>query len=178
MKKSSRLLSLGLLALAVWPGAAAGADTRQEVRLDGETVIIRPAVTAVALPGRVFAAGGRTTLILAAPDLGEAGRAAAADIERYLPLACGGRAVASADARPAHDFTLLLATSRSQEFLSRAGAGQDLPSLGEHECLILPVERFSDGRPGLAVVGGSPRGLLNGVYTLLERTAGIFWDSR
>jgi hypothetical protein len=149
-------------------------------------VLIRPAAEEPALPGRVFAAGGQTTLILVDPQLGEAGRAAAADIERYLPLASGGRTLVSADAKPAHDFTLLLATI-SQEYsgipmipspvLSRFGVGKDLPAIGEQECLILPVEKFADGRPGVALVGGSPRGLLNGVYALLEESAGIFWET-
>jgi hypothetical protein len=177
MKRSITLFSLGLLALAVWPGAVNGTESWKEVRLDGETVLIRPAAAKPAAPGRVFAGEGRTTLILTAPDLEMAGRAAAADIERYLPLACGGKVVVSADAKPAHDFMLLLATIRSQEFMSWAGIGKDLPAIGEQECLILPVDKFSDGRPGVALVGGSARGLLNGVYTLLERSAGIFWET-
>ncbi len=177
MKRRSALFSLGLLALAVWPGAVNGAESWKEVRLDGETVLIRPAAAKPAPPGRVFAAEGRTTLILTAPDLEVAGRVAAGDFERYLPLACGGKVAVSADAKPAHDYMLLLATVRSQEFMSRAGIGKDLPAVGEQECLILPVEKFSDGRPGVALVGGSARGLLNGAYTLLERSAGIFWET-
>ncbi len=177
MKKASSIIAVGLLILSFLPGTVAGSEPWKEVRLDGESVLIRPAATASALSGRVFAADGRTTLVMSSPDLGEAGRAAAADIERYLPLACGGRVIASGKAKPAHDFTLVLATNRSQEFLSRAGIGQTLPSLAEQECLVLPVEKFADGRPGVAVVGGSPRGLLNGVYTLLERSAGMFWET-
>ncbi|OGD19851.1 MAG: hypothetical protein A2W03_08150 [Candidatus Aminicenantes bacterium RBG_16_63_16] len=177
MKKSLSLIGIGLMALSVWPGKVSGAETWKEVRLDGEIVLIRPAPAGPAAAGRVFAAEGRTTLIRVAPDLGEAGRAAAADIERYLPLACGGRALGAGDADAAHNFGLVLATQQSGDFISRAGIKKELPAVGEQECLILPVEAFSDGRPGVALVGGSARGLLNGVYTLLEISAGVFWET-
>jgi hypothetical protein len=177
MKKSLILTGLGLLLLTSWSVTVSGSETWKEVRLDGEIVLIRTAAAEPALPGRVFAAEGRTTLVRAASDLGQAGRAAAADIERYLPLVCGGRALESGGTDAAHDFTLLLATSASRDFISQAGIGKELPALAEQECLMLPVEAFSDGRPGVALVGGSARGLLNGVYTLLEKSAGIFWET-
>ncbi len=177
MKNNLLIWAIGLLVLAFRPGPADGSETWKEVRLDNEIVLIRPAAAEPALRGRVFAAEGRTTLIRAAAELGEAGRRAVADLERYLPLACGGRAVAPAEATSDYDFMLLLATNKSTELLSRAGIDKELPALAEQECLILPVETFRDGHPGVALVGGSARGLLNGVYTLLERTAGIFWET-
>ncbi len=176
MKRHRIVLLFGLGLLMLKPGGSAGAETWKEVRLDGEVVVIWPAPDQSAGQGRIFAAKGKTTLIQAASDLGEAGRTAAADIVRYLPLACGGRARIAGPNAILHDFTLLLATSRSEGFLAKMGLAKDLPPLADQKCLILPVEAFPDKTPGLALIGGSARGLLNGVYTLLEKSAGIFWE--
>lgn len=177
MIKKLAFFGIASLALALWAGWAIGAEPWKEIRLDNEIVLIRPAAGEAAPQGRVFAAKGRTTLVLAAPDLGEMGRAAAADIERYLPLACGGKLVTTAGAKVSHDFTILLATKASGDIIAAAGIAKDLPDLGEQDCFILPVEAFADGKPGVALVGGSLRGLLNGVYSLLEKSAGIFWET-
>ena len=168
---------LGFLLLGLRPGSLQGSAPWKEVRFNDELVLIRPAAEKTGAPGRVFAARDRTTFIRAASDLGEAGRAAVADLERYLPLACGGRTRVSGEEKPSQGYLLLLATERSEDLLSRAGLGKEWPSLAEQECLILPVDAFPDGRPGVALIGGSPRGLLNGVYTLLEKSAGVFWES-
>jgi hypothetical protein len=178
MKKQPIVLLFGLVLSMLRTGGLAGSESEpwKEVRLDGEVVVIRPAPEQPAGQGRIFAAKGKTTLIQIAPDLGEAGRSAAADIVRYLPLACGGQArVAGRKAVP-HDFTLLLATSRSKGLPAKAGQAKDQVSLADQQCLIFPVEAFPDKTPGLALVGGSARGLLNGVYTLLEKSAGIYWE--
>ncbi len=169
--------TLGVLFLGLRPGALRGAELWKEARFQNEIVLIRPAAAEPGVPGRAFAAEGRTTVILAAPDLGAAGRAAVADIERYLPLACGGRVVTAGSSNPAPGYTLLLATIRSADFLARAGLEMEGPPPAEQECLLLPVETFPGGTSGVALIGGSPRGLLNGVYTLLEKSAGIFWES-
>ena len=176
MKRHPIVLWFGFVLLMLKPGGLAGSEPWKEVRLDGEVVVVRPAPDQSAGQGRIFAAKGKTTLIQTASDLGEAGRSAAADIVRYLPLACGGQArIAGRKAIP-HDFTLLLATNRSEGLLTEVGLAKDPASLADQECLILPVEAFPDKTPGLALIGGSVRGLLNGVYTLLEKSAGIFWE--
>jgi hypothetical protein len=177
MKQKPSLPTLALFLLAFWPGILTGSVPWKEVRLDNEVVLIRPASEMPVVQGRIFAAVDRTTLILAAADLGEAGRAAVADIVRYLPLACGCRALVSEEANPAHDYTLLLATTRSAELISLPGLDKERLALAEQECLVLPVPAFPDGSSGVALVGGSARGLLNGVYTLLEKSAGIFWET-
>ena len=175
--KSHRIVSLfGFVLLMLKPGVLAGSETWKEVRLDGEVVVIRPAPDQPAGQGRIFAANGKTTLIQTASDLGEAGRSAAADIVRYLPLACGGQARTAGPKAVPHDFTLLLATSRSEGLLAKVGLVEDPTSLNDQECLIVPVVAFPDKTPGLALIGGSVRGLLNGVYTLLEKSAGVFWE--
>jgi hypothetical protein len=176
MNKYPLVWRLGFILLAFSPCLLRGSETWQEVRLKDEVVLIRPAAGVTDVHDLVFAAKGRLTSIRAATDLGEAGRTAVADITRYLPLACGGRVGVSAEAGSAHDYLLLLATARSEELLSWAGIGTSLPPLSDQECLIRPVGAFPDGTPGLVLIGGSPRGLLNGVYTLLERCAGIFWE--
>jgi len=168
---------LGFLFLGLRPGVLPGSESWKEVRFNDELVLVRPATEKPGVQGRLFAARGRTTVIRAASDLGEAGRAAVADIERYLPLACGGQTRISGKANPSPGYLLLLATDRSEDLLSWAGLMKELPALAEQECLILPVDAFPDGSPGIALVGGSPRGLLNGVYQLLEKSAGVFWES-
>jgi hypothetical protein len=176
MKRHRIVLLFAFVLLVLKPGGLAGSETWKEVRLDGEVVVIRPAPDQSAAQGRIFATKRKTTLIQTASDLGEAGRSAAADIVRYLPLACGGQArIAGPNAVP-HDFTLLLATSRSEGLLAEVGLAEDTASLADQECLILHVEAFPDKTPGLALIGGSVRGLLNGVYTLLEKSAGVFWE--
>lgn len=176
VKRNPLFWRFGFLLLVFWPCFLQGSEPWKEVRLNDEVVLIRPAAEMPVVQGRVFAAKGRMTSIQAASDLGEAGRAAVADIARYLPLACGGQARIFGETTPSHDYTLLLATERSEDLLSRAGLKEELPPLTEQECLILPVAAFPDGSPGVALVGGSERGLLNGVYTLLEKSAGIFWE--
>jgi hypothetical protein len=176
-KRNAAFRTLGFLLLGFWPGVLHGSEPWQEVRFNDEVVLIRSAAEKPGVQGRIFAARGRTTFIHAALDLGEAGRAAVADLERYLPLACGGQTRASGRANPSPGYTLLLATDRSEDLLSRAGLKKEWPPLAEQECLILPVDAFPDGSPGIALVGGSQRGLLNGVYALLEKSAGIFWES-
>ena len=176
MIRSASLSIIGIVVFACTSAALSGTETWKEVRLDGEVVLIRPAAGPAA-QGRVYAAAGKTTLIHVAPDLGEAGQVAIADLERYLPLVCGGRIELSGGAKTDHDFAVLLATKGSRDIISAAGIAEGLPDLGEQECLILPVEAFPCGRPGVALIGGSPRGLLNGVYTLLEKSAGLFWET-
>jgi len=179
MKQSRSFWHSGIFLLAFWPGVLPGSEPWREIRLDDEVILIRTSATSLPVQGRVFAANGRTTLIRADSDLGQAGRAAAADLVRYLPLACGGEVRISAQAAgaaPAQHYTLLLATRRSRDLLAWARLEKENPTLADQECLILPVDAFPDGTPGIVLIGGSVIGLLNGVYTLLERSAGIYWE--
>ncbi|MDD8014217.1 MAG: hypothetical protein PHX45_00880 [Acidobacteriota bacterium] len=176
MKQKMLIGTILAFMFVLMPVPAAAGDAWREVRLDNEVIVIRSALEEPAAQGQAFGAKGRMTSIRIATDLGEAGRAAAADIARYFPLACGGQARVSGKKPAPHDFTLLLATAASAAELSGAGIAKDAPVLGEQECLILPLDAFPDGTPGVALVGGSARGLLNGVYALLERSAGIYWE--
>ena len=150
----------------------------KEMRSNDEVILIRPGAETADPAGTVFARKGELTTVCLAQDLGTAGQAGAADLERYLPLACGARVEISRKikARTHGAYTMLLATTLSSDLLSWAGLEKEAQGLGEQECRIIPVQKFPDGTRGVAIVGGSPRGFLNGLYTLLEKSAGLWWD--
>lgn len=150
----------------------------KEMRSNDEVILIRPGTETADPAGTVFARKGDMTTVRLAQDLGTAGQAGASDLERYLPLAVGARVEISGKikARARGAYTLLLATTRSSDLLSWAGLENEAQGLGEQDCRIIPIQKFPDGARGLALVGGSPRGLLNGLYTLLEKSAGLWWD--
>jgi hypothetical protein len=155
--------------------AAEGAQWR-EARTEDEVVLVREGPSRPGLTGQVFARRGEITSILISPELGEAGLAALADLKRYLPLACGCRVAAVPGKEASTEWMIILATLQSKELLGWLGIKEKADSIGEQECLVLPRARFPNRSQGVALIGGSGRGLLNGVYTLLERSAGIWWD--
>ncbi len=176
MKAASIVLFL-FVSCALPNRVLAGDGPWKEIKQKDEIIIIRPEEHAQK-EGQPFAGKGETTYILTGKDLGKAGEIAAADLEKYLPLSCGCRTEAisgNTSANQKKGFTVLLATPRSSPLLHWAGL-EYLENPGPQECLILPVKAFPDGTQGVALIGGSPRGLLNGVYTLLEKTAGVFWE--
>lgn len=148
----------------------------KEVRAPDEVILIQELGSGLGTKGQVFAQKGTTTSILMAPDLGDAGLAASSDLERYLPLACGCRVKVIKDAMAPADFLIVLATSRSSELLKWLGEEANADRLEAQECLILPVSRFPNRSRGVALIGGNGRGLLNGVYTLLEKSARAWWE--
>ena len=155
----------------------AGAEEWKELKFKDEVIIIRDAGNDIK-SGQPFARKDETTFILIGDDLGKIGEIAAADIQRYLPLAseCQIKVVTESTINSKKNgFMIFLATTKSTELLNWAGL--EYPTdLDEQECLIRPVRRFPDGTQGVVLIGGSNRGLLNGVYTLLEKSANIWWE--
>jgi len=148
----------------------------REARTQDEVILIRETPSRPGLNGQVFARRGVVTSILISPELGEAGQTALADLERYLPLACGCGVSAIKDQEAAAEWVIILTTVWSKELLEWLGIKEDADSIGEQECLILPGSGFPNRSQGVALIGGSTRGLLNGVYTLLEKSAGVWWE--
>lgn len=176
--KSLPLWLFMLFAVYSVPKPASAKDKPwKEVKYQDEVVILRPAENPMK-NGRLFAEKDKTTYIIAGTDLGKTGEIAIGDFERYLPLASGCQTenvAATALNSTRNGFTILLATTKSSRLLNWAGL--DYPKdLGKQECIIRPVKEFPDGTSGIALIGGSDRGLLNGVYTLLEKTADAWWE--
>jgi hypothetical protein len=152
-----------------------GAQWR-EARTKDEVILVRAATPKPSPAGQIFARRGNTTSVLISPEIGEAGRAALADLARYLPLACGCRVVTVPDKEAAAERMIILATSRSRGLLDWLGLDANAGSIGEQECMVLPRSHFPNQSQGVALIGGSGRGLLNGLYTLLEMSAGVWWE--
>ncbi|MEN8228853.1 MAG: hypothetical protein ABFS38_11925 [Bacteroidota bacterium] len=155
----------------------AGTDEWKEIKLKEEVIIIKEAGSIIH-SGQPFARKDEITYILVADDLGKTGEIALADLQKYLPLASGCEVKALKEKNKKskrRGFILLLATTKSSELLDWAGL--ECPEeLEEQECVIKPVRKFPDGTEGVVLVGGSKRGLLNGLYTLLEKSANVWWE--
>ena len=155
----------------------AGSDEWKELKLGNEVIIIKEAGSKTN-SGQPFARQDETTIILVADNLGKIGEIAVADIQKYLPLASGCEIKVLKEDQTKNErkgFILLLATTESSKLLNWAGV--DSPKdLDEQDCMIKPVKKFPDGTQGVVLIGGSSRGLLNGVYTLLERSANVWWE--
>lgn len=175
MSKSPARLWLGALSFILLSFGRLQAAQWEEIRLQDEIVLRREAGARSIRTGQIFAQQEKTTLILAAADLEAGGVAAVADLERYLPLACGCKVTAGNDMAMPAEFTIVLATTRSSELLGWLGVS-GLSSLGEQECRLVPSRRFPNKSQGIALIGGSARGLLDGVYTLLEKSAEVYWE--
>ncbi|MCD4769425.1 MAG: hypothetical protein K8R35_04585, partial [Bacteroidales bacterium] len=176
--RQKKMLIFSLLILSMISSLSfASAKEWKEVKFKDEVVIIRDAGNSNK-SGQPFARNDETTFILIGDDLGKTGEIAAADIQRYLPLATGCRinvVKESAINSKKSGFMIFLATTKSSKLLNWAGL--DYPAdLDEQECLIMPVNKFPDGTQGVVLIGGSNRGLLNGVYTLLEKSANVWWE--
>ncbi len=177
MKFELKITLLFFIYFAFPDPAFAGDNPWKEIRNGDEVIVIQPAEHGLK-NGQQFAGKGETTYIITGDDLGKTGAIAIADLQKYLPLASGCRTVmisASTLGKKRNGFTILLATTQSTTLLHWAGI-EYAEDLGPQECMILPIKAFPDGTQGVALIGGSNRGLLNGIYTLLEKTAGIFWE--
>ena len=155
----------------------AGSDEWKELKLKDEVIIIKEAECKIN-GGQHFARKDETTYILVADDLGKTGEIAVADIQKYLPLASGCEVKVLKENKTSSKkkgFMIFLTTTKSSKLLNWAGV--DCPiDLDEQECVIKPVKRFPDGTQGVLLIGGGSRGLLNGVYTLLEKSANVWWE--
>lgn len=149
----------------------------KEIKFNNEVIIIRESENSIK-SGQPFARKDETTFLLVGNDLGKIGKVAVEDIQKYLPLASGCKIKIEAGnelKNQKNGFTILLATIGSSKMLNWAKIGYP-KDLSKQECLIKPIKHFPDGTQGVALVGGSPRGLLNGLYTLLEKSGNIWWD--
>ena len=147
----------------------------KEIKLGNEVIIIRDGESRNK-EGQPFAKKDETTFLLIGNDLAKIGKVATEDIQKYLPLASGCKIqIENEISDKKNGFTILLSTVKSTELLNWIKIAYPT-NLDKQECLIKPVEKFPDGTEGVVLIGGSPRGLLNGVYTLLEKSANIWWE--
>ncbi len=177
MKPARLLLQAFFLLVTVTGPLFANEDSWREIKYKNEIIIVRPTDHQVK-DGQIFAKKGTTTHLFVANDLDKTGNIAIADLQKYLPLAsgCQIKIISAGELKNNRQgFAILLATIQSSELLTWAGLGYP-GDLSPQECMIMPVKKFPDGTQGVALIGGSPRGLLNGLYTLLEKTAEIWWE--
>lgn len=156
----------------------ADANYKKELRSRDEVIIIKES-NSDNNQGFVFAKKNECTNIIIAKNLGNLGKIASSELEKYLPLSCNCLIKLFPESKREKEkkgFTILLATDLSDNLIKWAGLRDQLAGIHDQGCLIQPVTEFPDGTKGIALVGGSPRGLLNGVYTLLERSSDLWWE--
>jgi hypothetical protein len=93
-------------------------------------------------------------------------RYAAEELQKYLERITGARLPIVKDSAPVQRREILLGANAH---LSKLGSRVDLARLGTDGFIL----RTEQGR--LLIVGGQPRGTINGVYTFLEEKIGVRW---
>lgn len=114
-----------------------------------------------------LASGGKSAYrIIVALDAPPADRYAAEELQQYLEKMTGARLPIVLDLEPAVAREILVGDNRHVRNLD---IEPDLEGLGGDGFFLRTVGRR------LLIVGGRPRGTLNGVYTFLEENLGVRW---
>lgn len=152
-------------------------DKWEEVRFDNEVVIVKD-IGIQNEKGYVVAQNNETVNIIVADDLKKAGEIAFNDLNRYLQLACQSNVkVLTEKDKESIDGknVIILAQKVSKDLLKWSGLDDKVNNnIREQECLIVPTKIKNIN--GIVLIGGSKRGLLNGVYSFLEKSSmDIHW---
>lgn len=152
----------------------------EEVRSENEIVIIKD-IGFLNEEGYVIAQKNDTVNIIVADDLGKAGEIVVNDLDRYLQLALQSKIkILSEKDKESIDGknVIILARKESENLLKWSGLDDKVNDINirEQECLIIPSKIKMNNSNEIVLIGGSKRGLLNGVYTFLEKSSmAIHW---
>jgi len=153
-------------------------DKWEEVKFENEIVIVKD-IGIQHEKGFVVAQKNETVNVIIADDLRKVSETVVDDLNRYLQLACQAKIkiVSEKDKKSTDEKNLIiLAQKKSENLLKWAGLDNKVNNIDiqEQECLIIPTK--IENANGIVLIGGSKRGLLNGVYSFLEKSSmNIHW---
>jgi len=170
-----RILLIVLISSIVLPFYSISQEKWGEVRFDNEIVVVKD-IGIQYEEGYVVAQNSEIINIIVAEDLGKAGEIVAKDLNRYIQLACQSRVkiLAEKDKESIEGKNvIILAQKESKDILkwSELDSKVNNVNIQEQECLIIPSKIKLNNSDGIVLIGGSKRGLLNGVYTFLEKSS-------